>query len=232
VLSSASSLSESTDSTGLDTAPAASQAPPEPEQQLSELIDRWLQEGDRLNDQAATADLPAPPLSRRDDWRERALELGRTVLDRHRLELLVGVGLLPLMLFLIAQPGRHHQAPPAPPARVAVARPAPHPAPAPAKPILLSEGLLRQCTAGPPLRTPAPARQPVAHRHKPAARRTAHAAPPPKTAPPKLLAAAAKRVTAPPPKAAPPPKQLAAAPKRVTAPPPKPALPKLPPARR
>ncbi|HXU63218.1 MAG TPA: hypothetical protein VN962_16050, partial [Polyangia bacterium] len=160
--------------------------PPEP--QFSDLIDRWLQEGDRLNEQAAAAPAPAAPATELERWRHRALELGRTVLERHRLELLVAVGLLPLMLFLITQGGGHRA--PAVARRVPAAAPRPTGAPIPPVPrlaapaptppaatALLSEGLLRQCTTGP---RAAPPRRSAVHRHKPAVRPVAQAAPPPK----------------------------------------------------
>jgi len=222
VLSSASSATESAD---LDTAPGAQDPPPpseprvselqfsEPqlsERQLSELIDRWLQEGDRLNDQAAATEAAVAPARRLRPWQQRALDLGRMVLERHRLELLVAIGLLPLMLFLIARPG-HHPAPaaarhvPAAVPRPSRAAPPPPPRPraaAPAAPTLLSEGLLRQCTADPAFKPAAPVPRPAVHRQTLAVRQAPHAAPPP---PPKLartqpLAKAAP--TLPPPKLA------------------------------
>ena len=195
MLSSASSATESTDP---DTGPGA-QDPPglrAPEPQFSELIDGWLAEGDRLNEQATTHDVPPPPATRVERWRQRAIELGRTALERHRLELLVAIGLLPLLLFLITQGGGRRRSPAPRAVPVALARhraplpppgkaPVPAskaPAPAPVAPALVTEGLLRQCTAGPALRPPATAHRTIVHRHHPVARPLAHAPAPAKVA--------------------------------------------------
>jgi hypothetical protein len=78
---------------------------------FSELIDGWLREGERLHELAPQSGQgvedsepagtgAASPL---DGWRARTAELWRTILERHRLEALVAVGLLPLMLFLVLQ---------------------------------------------------------------------------------------------------------------------------------
>ncbi|HVT06995.1 MAG TPA: hypothetical protein VHO67_06040 [Polyangia bacterium] len=97
--------------------PAAEPAPPQVV--FSELIDRWLREGERLHetapandDEGGTAASHAGPPP--DSWRARTAELWRTILERHRLEALVAVGLLPLMLFLVLQGHAAGHSPPAP----------------------------------------------------------------------------------------------------------------------
>jgi hypothetical protein len=83
--------------------------PAEPQFVFSELIDGWLREGERLHERSpeggdeagALAAAAAPEVQ--DGWRARTTELWRTILERHRLEALVAVGLLPLMLFLLMQ---------------------------------------------------------------------------------------------------------------------------------
>lgn len=92
-------------------------AEPAPAQVVfSELIDRWLREGERLheaasNDGSVAAGRDADPVP--DGWRARTAELWRTILERHRLEALVAVGLLPLMLFLVLQGHAAGHSPPA-----------------------------------------------------------------------------------------------------------------------
>jgi hypothetical protein len=63
---------------------------------FSELISGWLDEGDRLSESAAAA--PVPPAT--DSRLGRAVRDLRPVLQRHRLSVLVGLGLLPLVLVL------------------------------------------------------------------------------------------------------------------------------------
>jgi len=115
------------DHTGSD-APAA-QGP-----LFSDLIDHWLREGDRLQELAGEPEggtLPQRP-TRLDGWKARARELLGAAIVRHRLEVLIGIGLVPLGLFLLVA---GHAAPPARP-QVATALPAPAPAP-PAPAVLL-----------------------------------------------------------------------------------------------
>ena len=93
---------------------------------FSELIDRWLRDGERLHEAASEAEgtdlTRGGPVASSDGWRARTAELWRTILERHRLEALVAVGLLPLMLFLVLQghAAGHPQAAPAPAAVRAV----------------------------------------------------------------------------------------------------------------
>ncbi|MFL5306170.1 MAG: hypothetical protein ACJ8F1_13210 [Polyangia bacterium] len=84
--------------------PATDAAPPRVV--FSELIDGWLREGERLHEKAAEGDpqfAGAVVSSPAEGWRARTAELWRTILERHRLEALVALGLLPLMLFLVLQ---------------------------------------------------------------------------------------------------------------------------------
>ncbi|HVY38912.1 MAG TPA: hypothetical protein VHM31_13300 [Polyangia bacterium] len=95
--------------------PTAEPAPPPVV--FSELIDRWLREGERLHEAAPPDDGSAAAGSdaglARDSWRTRTAELWRTILERHRLEALVALGLLPLMLFLALQGHAAGHSPPA-----------------------------------------------------------------------------------------------------------------------
>ncbi len=115
---------------------------------FSDLIDRWLNEGDRLNEAAGTADPSAPGDSptQLDGWKWRARELVGAAMGRYRLPTLVGIGLVPLaLMLLVAGRGEPRVSPPpvqaaqaapaAPPPRAVLAEPpmtvlAPRPVPA------------------------------------------------------------------------------------------------------
>jgi len=140
---------------------------------FSELISRWLDEGDRLNESAAaTGSVPA---SRIDGRLLQTLSGLRELADRHRLFVLAGVGLLPLALLVAT-----HRAAPAPAvaaSMVSVIPTAPtatRPAPSPLRAIRASPPppravpALRVASAAPP------APRPVKHRrrHHPALRRS------------------------------------------------------------
>lgn len=166
------------DSTARDTGPLGGPADA-PAPQFSELIDRWLQEGDRLDREAAPDGVPpALPATRWRRWVQRAREIAVPIVERHRLEVLVAAGLLPLMLALLAQGGAHHPAAPrAAPVPVSVASLTATPIATAAPP--LSPRVLRPA---PQVVAPAPVHHPIAHRHKAVVRRAAHAVPPPKGA--------------------------------------------------
>jgi len=70
---------------------------------FSELISRWLDEGDRL-DESAAATATVAPAGTEGPLRAFFRRL-QPAIDRHRLFLLAGVGLLPLLLFLVTQRG-------------------------------------------------------------------------------------------------------------------------------
>jgi len=63
---------------------------------FSELISGWLDEGDRLSESAAAA--PVPPAA--ESRLGHAVRYLQPVIQRHRLSVLVGLGLLPLALLL------------------------------------------------------------------------------------------------------------------------------------
>jgi len=63
---------------------------------FSELISGWLDEGDRLSESAAAAQAPPATESRLG----QTVRYLRPVIQRHRLSVLVGLGLLPLALIL------------------------------------------------------------------------------------------------------------------------------------
>ena len=63
---------------------------------FSELISGWLDEGDRLSESAAAGPVPPAAESRFD----HALRYLKPVIQRYRLSVLVGLGLLPLALIL------------------------------------------------------------------------------------------------------------------------------------
>jgi hypothetical protein len=115
---------------------------------FSDLIDRWLREGERLQESAGAPEAGHPGDSptqvdgwqenRQEQWKARARELVGLAFGRHRLEVLVGIGMIPLALFLLVA---GHAAPQAAATR-AVAAPTPAVAarPAPPRPLaLLSE---------------------------------------------------------------------------------------------
>jgi hypothetical protein len=96
---------------------------------FSELMSRWLEEGDRLSENvAATATGPSSPTD--GSLRLRLLRL-RAVVDRYRLFVLAGVGLLPLVLFMAIQRGAPASAVAA--SMVSVTPLPANPAPAPAQ---------------------------------------------------------------------------------------------------
>jgi len=102
---------------------------------FSELISRWLDEGDRLDESAAASAKMAP--SRTEGPLRAFFRRLQPGIDRYRLFVLAGVGLLPLALFLATQRGAPASpvvasmtsvapvAPAAPMAPRAPARPAP-----------------------------------------------------------------------------------------------------------
>ena len=77
------------------------------ERPFSELISVWLDEGERLSASAAAA--PAPPPAPESRLR-RVFHQLRPAIERHRLFVLVGIGLLPLALILCAHRGTPAQA--------------------------------------------------------------------------------------------------------------------------
>jgi hypothetical protein len=111
---------------------------------FSELISAWLDEGDRLDEKAAaTAMVPAAPET---PLRRLASRL-HPALDRYRLFVLAGVGLIPFLLFTLT----HHTAPAATVAMaIAVVAPSP-PATVPSLPAV-----------APPMPAAAPINPPVA----------------------------------------------------------------------
>lgn len=74
---------------------------------FSELISRWLDEGDRLNEKVAVA--ATVPASRIDGRLRQTLSRLRELADRYRLFVLAGVGLLPMALLVAT-----HRVAPAP----------------------------------------------------------------------------------------------------------------------
>jgi hypothetical protein len=74
---------------------------------FSDLISLWLDEGERLSASAAAA--PAPKLATESRVRQ-VVEYLRPVMERHRLGVLVGIGLLPLVLILCIYRGAPAQA--------------------------------------------------------------------------------------------------------------------------
>jgi hypothetical protein len=70
---------------------------------FSELISRWLEEGDRLDESAAATATVAP--SRTEGPLRAFFRRLQPGIDRYRLFVLAGVGLLPLVLFLVTQRG-------------------------------------------------------------------------------------------------------------------------------
>lgn len=140
---------------------------------FSELISRWLDEGDRLNENVAVAG--TVPASRIDGRLRQTLSRLRELADRYRLFVLAGVGLLPLALLVAT-----HRVAPAPaiaasmvsviPTAPTAASPAPSPPraiPAPPPP-LRAVPALRVASVEPP------AHRRVKHRrrHHPALRRS------------------------------------------------------------
>jgi len=89
----------------------ARRTPPANQVLFSEMIDEWLRAGERLSDPSppdgtespqdrVTAATGSGSTVMLDGWRSRAGELWRAIIERHRLEALVAVGLVPLMLWL------------------------------------------------------------------------------------------------------------------------------------
>lgn len=70
---------------------------------FSEVISRWLDEGDRLDESAAASAKVAP--SRTEGPLRAFFRRLQPGIDRYRLFVLAGVGLLPLALFLATQRG-------------------------------------------------------------------------------------------------------------------------------
>jgi hypothetical protein len=130
---------------------------------FSELIDRWLRDGERLHEVAGAPDPTAPGDSptQLDGWKVRARELVGTVIERHRLELLVGIGLVPLALFLLVT--GHSARENAPPRAVAAqaTRPAAPPRPAAAQATRPAPARPRTVLAEPPVTVVAPRAKPA-----------------------------------------------------------------------
>jgi len=135
---------------------------------FSELISAWLDEGDRLDEKAA-ATAPGPATSET-PLRRLAARL-RPALDRHRLFVLAGAGLIPFLLFTLT----HHSSPEA---TVALAAAAVAPSPPAAAPIdraiatelpVATESPvateLPVATESPVVEAKAPAPRPAPHRH-------------------------------------------------------------------
>jgi len=209
---------------------------PAPEPVFSDLISRWLDEGDRLDRGTERSDPNAPA------GRAPRFERLREIVDRHRVPVLAVVGLIPMTLFLVT----HRTPPPAPPQVVARSAPSiarsiaavvPPPAPAPA---VVAKPVEKPVAA---LSTPAPiasAPRPKVAKVKKVALTKRHAVAAAKAAAPSrrpVVANAAKAPVpvAPPPASAPkvaagpprPPAPVASAPK-LAAPPRQPASPKAP----
>jgi len=139
---------------------------------FSDLIDRWLREGDRLHQSAGApasglpGDSPTQVPDLQETWKTRARELVGAALGRHRLEVLVGIGLVPLALFLMIA---GHTAPPAAPAPAVAARTAP-----PRPPAVLSEPPMTVLAERPTAPAPAglpPARTNLQPKHVATAKR-------------------------------------------------------------
>ena len=98
---------------------------------FSELISRWLDEGERLSEAMSASRLAAASRAET-PFRQGLLRL-RAGVAHHRLAVLVGAGLLPLALFLAIQHSTRHEAPSpvvAAPASALAKRPVPSPPPA------------------------------------------------------------------------------------------------------
>lgn len=133
---------------------------------FSELISRWLDEGDRLNESVAVAG--TAPASRIDGRLRQTLSRLRELADRHRLFVLAGVGLVPLVLLLAT-----HRVAPAPtiaasmvsviptaPKMRTATSPVPPPPQANPPPSLRAIPALRVASVDPP------AHRPVTHRRR------------------------------------------------------------------
>jgi hypothetical protein len=141
---------------------------------FSDLMRRWLDEGDRLSESGVTSSTGAPA---RDEVPFRqALSRLRTGVDRYRLFVLVGVGLIPLALFTATHRGA------AGPAAVVASTAAYAPvttdrAPSPPPAAHVSPSVAASKISGVPGATPESAV--VALHPRPAVRRSALAAPKP-----------------------------------------------------
>ena len=67
---------------------------------FSEMISRWLDEGDQLHENIAVTPVGTAP--NHDRWFHRALALARVGVDRYRVFVLAGVGMIPFVLFVAA----------------------------------------------------------------------------------------------------------------------------------
>ena len=110
--------SEARPTSQADDSPVIGESSAEPP--FSELISRWLAEGDQLAGAPVASDTAGPRSAIAKWWAPR-LERLREIVARHRVLVLAGVGLLPMALFLLT-----HRSPAPPP--VAIAAPAPPPA--------------------------------------------------------------------------------------------------------
>ena len=100
-----------------DDSPVIGESSAEPP--FSELISRWLAEGDQLAATPVAADTGGPRSAIAKRWAPR-LERLREITDRHRVLVLAGLGLIPMALFVLT----HRSAAP-PPVAIAVAAPPP-----------------------------------------------------------------------------------------------------------
>jgi hypothetical protein len=89
-----------------ETSGAVAEAPLK-EAPFSELISLWLDEGERLSASAAAALAPKPATESRV---RQVVESLRLIIERHRLFVFVGIGLLPLALILCIYRGAPAQA--------------------------------------------------------------------------------------------------------------------------
>jgi hypothetical protein len=141
---------------------------------FSELISAWLDEGDRLDEKAIATTASAPPVI--ETRARRILTLLRPALDRYRVVVLAGVGLIPFALFALTH--RSGAVPiaaaatvarVAPPSASPLARPAeaPTPAQAPTPPPEVA-GVCEGAAAAPTLlelRSADPRPAPAPHHH-------------------------------------------------------------------
>ena len=142
---------------------------------FSELISRWLDEGDRLNEDVAVAG--TVPASRIDGRLRQTLPRLRELADRYRLFVFAGVGLLPLALLVATQ--RVTPAPAIAASMVSLIPTAPTaagPAPSPPWAIPAPPPPTRAFAATRVASVELPAHRPAKHRrrHHPAVRRSRH----------------------------------------------------------
>ncbi len=132
---------------------------------FSELISVWLDEGERLSASAAAAPASGPGTESR---LRHVVQRLRPVIERHRLFVLVGIGLLPLALILAAHGGAPVPAAPAstiaaaPPVAASPSVQSPPPSSAPLQSAPVRAAL---ASAGSPHAKPEPHRHHHHHRH-------------------------------------------------------------------